>query len=284
MGRSPQLRKGRLVILGGVVAALALGVFGRLFAPKRLRFPYLTGELSPARYEALASRPGWRASKITVAPGIRLNGLVRRPTSPDAPWVLFYQGNDAELLAVGQAFLSRVGEDRDWGLAVYAYRGYDSSDGTPKLQDLAADAPEILAQLCATEKVSRDHVHLVGFSIGGHFAVRALAVAALTSPKPASLSLLASVDDIVMYRRSPWEMLDPGDDLQTRPLLDAIPAPVLVIQGTADEALAGPGQGRNIAAKLGTRARYLELPGLGHKALLDHDESIAPVRDFIAGH
>jgi len=87
-----------------------------------------------------------------------------------------------------------------------------------------------------------------------------------------------------MYRRSPWEMLDPGDDLQTRPLLDAIPAPVLVIQGTADEALAGPGQGRNIAAKLGTRARYLELPGLGHKALLDHDESIAPVRDFIAGH
>ena len=130
------------------ILALGLGVFGRILGPKSLRFPYRSGSIAPADYRALSSQPGWAARQITVAPGIRLNGLVRRPKAPDAPWVLFYQGNDAQMLKVGQAFLSRLGATRDWGLAIFAYRGYDSSDGVPRLPALAADAPEILAQ-CA---------------------------------------------------------------------------------------------------------------------------------------
>ena len=264
------------------LASMSLGVLGRFLARKRLRFPYLTGSLSAAEYSALAAQPGWSKSRITVAPGIGLNGLVRRPQAPGAPWLLFYQGNDAEMLRVGQAFLSRVSEGRDWGLAIYAYRGYDSSDGEASLAAIAADAPMILEQLCATEKVDRGRLHLIGFSIGGHFAVRALGAAARLQSKPASLSLLASVDDIVMFRRSPFAKLDPGDDYQTRPFLETVPAPVLVVQGTADEALMGPGQGRAIAAKLGNRARYLELPGLKHKELLENAQSVAAVIDFIA--
>jgi pimeloyl-ACP methyl ester carboxylesterase len=280
----PRRRRWVTVALAASVLLLSAGVYGRFFGRKRLRFPYLTSALPAAQYQALAAQPGWSASSIAVARGIRLNGLVRRPKAPDAPWVLFYQGNDRTQLAVGQAFLQRVGADRDWGLAVFAYRGYDSSDGTPHLPDLAADAPEILEQLCATEKVDRARVHLVGFSIGGHLAVRAMVAAAKLQPKPPSLSLLASVDDIVMYRRSFYEKLDPGDDFQTRPLLDAIPAPVLVVQGTADEALMGPEQGRAISRKLGARAQYLELPGVGHIALLSNPAVIGAVQEFIAAH
>jgi pimeloyl-ACP methyl ester carboxylesterase len=270
--------------LVAVVIVLSRGLRERVFGRKRLRFPYLTGTLAAAAYRALASQPGWSESQITVAPGIRLNGLLRRPKSPGAPWVLFYQGNDNAQLKVGQAFLERLAGERDWGLAVYAYRGYDSSDGIPYLSDLAADAPEILNQLCATETIDRGHVHIVGFSIGGHLAVRAMAAAQAVKPKPASLTLLASVDDIVMFRRSFYQSLDPGDDFQTRPLLDAIPVPVLVVQGTDDEALHGPQQGRDIAAKLGERAQYLELPGAGHIALLSNTRVISAVQEFISAH
>jgi pimeloyl-ACP methyl ester carboxylesterase len=274
-----------VVIVGlAAVVALSLGVFGRFFGRKRLRFPYLTGSLPAAEYQSLAAQPGWTESQITVAPGIRLNGLVRRPSVPDAPWVLFYQGNDSAMLRVGQEFLTRVGGQRGWGLAVFAYRGYDSSDGVARLDDLATDAPEILSQLCATEKVERNRVHIVGFSIGGHLAVRAMVGALRVQPKPASLSLLASVDDIVMFRRSLYQKLDPGDDYQTRPFLADIPAPVLVIQGTADEALHGPEQGRAISQALGDRAKYLELQGVGHIALLSNDAAIGAVREFIASH
>jgi pimeloyl-ACP methyl ester carboxylesterase len=278
------LSRNRKWVIVGLLAVIAVsaGICGRLLGRKRLRFPYLSGSIAAAEYQSLAAQPGWAESQINVAPGIRLNGLVRRPKAPDAPWVLFYQGNDATMLRVGQEFLKRVGAERDWGLAVFAYRGYDSSEGIPRLDDLAADAPEILAQLCATEKVERSRVHIVGFSIGGHLAVRAMVGALRVQPKPASLSLLASVDDIVMYRQSFYAKLDPGDDYQTRPFLAGIPAPVLVIQGTADDALHGPEQGQAIAKALGERAKYLELPGVGHKALLSNDAAIGAVQEFIA--
>ena len=266
------------------IVGLSLAVVGRFFGRSRLRFPYLNSALPAAEYRGLAAQVGWSASRITVAPGIGLNGLVRRPQTKDAPWLLFYQGNDANMLRVGQAFLNRVGADRDWGLAIFAYRGYDSSDGTPHYADLAADAPQILEQLCATEHVDRGHVHLVGFSIGGHLAVRAMAVAATLQPKPASLTLLAAVNDIVMVRRSFYQKFDPGDDFQTEPYLDAIPAPVLVVQGTADKALAGPAQGRAISTHLGARARYLELPGVGHLELMSEPSVIAATQEFIAAH
>jgi pimeloyl-ACP methyl ester carboxylesterase len=277
-------RKG-YVILGLVaVAAFALGVFARVFGPKRLRFPYLNGSIAPAEYQALASQPGWSARQITVEPGVRLNGLVRRPKAADAPWVLFYQGNDAHMLKVGQAFLDRLAGARDWGLAIYAYRGYDSSEGVTRLPQLAADAPEILAQLCETERVDRGRVHVVGFSIGGYLAVRAMVSAGRLQPKPPSLTLLASVNDITMVPRSFYEKLDPGDDFVTRPFLAQIPAPVLVVQGTKDEALMGPEQGRAIAAALGSRARYVEIPGVGHVELMRDERSLAATREFIEAH
>ncbi|HKO49024.1 MAG TPA: hypothetical protein VJV79_14935 [Polyangiaceae bacterium] len=277
-------RKGWIILGVAAVVALALGVFGRVFGPHRQRFPYLNGSLAPAEYQALASQPGWAVRQITVAPGIRLNGLVRRPKAPDAPWVLFYQGNDAQMLKVGQAFLSRLSATRDWGLAIFAYRGYDSSEGVPRLPALAADAPEILAQLCATEQIDRGRVHLIGFSIGGHIAVRAMVSAARLSPRPPSLTLLASVDDITMVPRSFYYKFDPGDDFHTSPFLADIPAPVLVVQGTEDIALMGPGQGRAIAAALGARARYLELPGVGHIELMENEPTLVAVREFIEAH
>jgi len=278
-------RKGLLIVgIAAVVVAVSLGVFSRVFGSKRLRFPYLSGPIAQAEYQALAAQPGWAARQITVAPGVRLNGLVRRPKAADAPWVLFYQGNDAQMLKVGQAFLSRLAGEKDWGLAIYAYRGYDSSDGAPRLPKLAEDAPVILEQLCATEHVDRGRVHLVGFSIGGHIAVRAMALAARLQPKPPSLTLLASVDDITMVPSSFYWKFDPGDDFHTRPFLAEIPAPVLVIQGTKDEALMGPEQGRTIASALGARARYIELPGVGHVELMENEPTLAAVREFIEAH
>jgi pimeloyl-ACP methyl ester carboxylesterase len=281
-----RLNRKRWILLGvaAVVALSLAGVFARVFGAKRLRFTYQTGRIGSDEYQSLASKPGWSARQITVAPFVRLNGLVRPPKAAGAPWVLFYQGNDGHMLKVGQTFLSSLAGSRDWGLAIFAYRGYDSSDGAARLPLLAADAPEILAQLCAAEKIDRARVHVVGFSIGGHLAVRAMAALAKQTSKPASLSLLAPVDDITMVRASFYQKLDPGDDFVTRPFLAEIPAPVLVVQGSADDALMGPEQGHAIAEALGARARYLEIPGEKHIALMANEQALAAVREFIETH
>ncbi len=269
------------------VAAVLVGLsplYERFFGRDRLRFPYLARPIPEAAYAALAAKPGWSKAQVEVAPGVKLNGLVRRPRSPTAPWVLFYPGNDASQLDRGQGFLIGLGADEDWGLAVFAYRGYDSSGGETSLEALRADAPEILARFCALEQVPPARVHLAGFSIGGHFAVQAARGAALRGQRAATLTLLASVDDIVMFHRSRWEKLMPGDDYQTRPFLSDVPAPVLVLQGDADSALHGAGQGRDIAAALGKRAEYVELPGVDHVPLLTDAQALSRVRAFVRAH
>jgi pimeloyl-ACP methyl ester carboxylesterase len=277
----PSVRRG-LGLLGAAAILAALSpYYERVFGRPRQRFPYLNRPISSAGYAALAAKPGWVAAQAEVSPGVRLNGLVRAPRSATAPWVLFYPGNDESQLERGQGFLIRLGGSEDWGLAVFAYRGYDSSDGTSNLDNLRADAPEILARLCAREQLSPSRVHLAGFSIGGHFAVHAASGAARRGQRAATLTLLASVDDIVMYRRSPWDQLSLGEDYQTRPLLGDVPAPVLVLQGDADSALRGAGQGRDIATALGARASYAEFRGVDHVPLLAHEPALERMRDFV---
>ena len=83
---------------------------------------------------------------------------------------------------------------------------------------------------------------------------------------------------------SPWEKLSPGDDYQTRPFLEGVPAPVLVLQGTADSALHGSDQGRAIAGVLGKRAEYQELPGVEHEALLENEPALEMARKFVLEH
>lgn len=276
----PRLKLG-LGLLGVTLLAFVAPLAERFLGRQRLRFNYLCSPMSDARYAELASKPGWSQARLQVAPGIRLRGLLRKPTNVGAPWVLFYPGNDESQLTMGQSFLSRLASDRDWGLAVFAYRGYDSSDGTPDVATLAVDAPAILDRFCVAQGVQPSNVHLIGFSIGGYFASHAARGANDARRSAATLTLMASVDDIVMVRKSPWQKLSPGDDYQTRPILTGVLGPVLVLQGTADDALAGPGQGRAIAAALGDRATYQELPGVGHEALLENDIALAKVRDFV---
>jgi pimeloyl-ACP methyl ester carboxylesterase len=259
-------------------------LFERFLGRSRLRFPYLSRPLASATYDKLAAQPGWAKAELEVESGVKLRGLVRRPQSASAPWVLFYPGNDESQLERGQGFLNGLGSGADWGLAVFAYRGYDASEGKTGLEAMRKDAPAIFSKLCESERVSPGRVHIAGFSIGGHFAVHAAAGVAAQGKRPASLTLLAPVDDIIMYYPSPWEKLTAGEDYQTHPFLAGVPGPVLVLQGTADEALAGPEQGRAIAKTLADRARYDELPGIGHVALLFHAPALETARQFIQQH
>ncbi len=265
-----------------VVLAVGLYVAERFVRRSPLRFPYLTGELASARYDELAAEPGWQRAGVDVAPGIKLNGLVRRAAA-GAPWVLFFSGNDAHLLTRGQSVLTSLAAGRrDWGLAVFAYRGFESSGGEPTLDALAADGSAVVDYLATAHGVRRSALHVVGFSIGGHLAVRAVAAQHARGERVRSLSLLASVNDIVMFRRSPWQKLSLGDAYRTAPYLADLPAPVLVLQGTADEALLGPEQGRAIARALGGRAVYVELAGVGHEALLEDAVALQKVHELIA--
>jgi pimeloyl-ACP methyl ester carboxylesterase len=165
-------------------------------------------------------------------------------------------------------------------MAVYAYRGYDSSGGTPSRDALVDDADRVMGELLDREHVKPSSLNVVAFSLGGYMAAHVVGEAAKSGRRVASLSLLASVRDITMLRRSWAARLALGDTYEIEPLLGAIPPPVLVVQGGADETL-GAEQGRKIAARLADGARYIELAGVGHNPLLESDAAIGAVRQMI---
>jgi acetyl esterase/lipase len=267
-----------LVAVGGVAALL-------LLRPRNpLRFTYATGLLPDANYAALAAKPGWQKWSLRLSDGVVLNGLVRRPTQPDAPWVLFYPGNDPAQLTTGQQAVETIIAGETWGGAVISYRGFDGSGGIPHIDELRRDGLEIFDGLRTAEHLQPAQVHLAAFSIGGNIASHVTSQLAARNTPAASLSLMASVYDIAMIRPSWYARLDAGDDLKTGPDLAGVPAPVLVLQGSADEALVGNVQGKAIAAALGAKAEYIELPGVGHVALLFNADALSQVHRFVAAH
>jgi pimeloyl-ACP methyl ester carboxylesterase len=266
----------------GLVALVSPSV-AQYFGKKHLRFPYLTGTLSAERYAELAATPGWAATSLAVTPSISLNGLIRRPASATAPWVFFLSGNDQTPLATAQTFLDRLRNGADWGCVVYAYRGYDSSGGSPDREDLEADTLKVFDDFLAREHVEPARVHVVAFSLGAYFASYLVGHAAQSGRKVASLSTLAGAEDIMMVHWRRLASFARGDVYETQPLLDAVPAPVLVVQGGADDAI-GAEQGRKLAARLGDRARYVELPGIKHIELLETAGAIDAARTMIQEH
>lgn len=60
-----------------------------------------------------------------------------------------------------------------------------------------------------------------------------------------------------------------------RPVLATILAPTLIIVGKED-AITPPEEAREIAAGIGTKARYLEVPGCGHLSTLEAPDIVTP--------
>src|SRR5262249_9771492 len=146
---------------------------------------------------------------------------------------------------------------------VWAYRGFDGSGGEPDAQVLAEDAWTAADDLRKTERCSRDRVHIVGFSLGTSLVA---AVSARAGGAPfASTTLLAPLTQIDV--RPPGRWWPGGHRYETLSYLAAMAAPILVVHGGADDVLPVDG-GRLVARRLGARARYVEIPGVGHVDLL----------------
>jgi pimeloyl-ACP methyl ester carboxylesterase len=271
----------RMLTIAGAAGAAVLVVVGLVVRNSRKvrRFEYYAAPLSAEGYAQIAARPGWSARPIDVAPGVTLRGIVRRPTRADAPWLLFFGGNGGSVLADAQRTIEAVRGGEDWGAATWAYRGFDSSTGTPGPEALASDAWAVYTRLLEDEKLTPSRVHVVGFSLGTSFAASIAARAASTPP--ASLTLLAPMTALDIMVGGKY--LGDAHRYETTPYLDAITTPTLVVHGSADEALPVD-YGRAVAQRLGSRAQYTEIPGVKHAQLVETPEALGAVRAFIKSH
>jgi pimeloyl-ACP methyl ester carboxylesterase len=238
---------------------------------------YMVRPLAAADYAAMAAKPGWREQRLTVTSGVELRGLRREPARPGGPWILFFSGNSPRMLRESQQILDGLCAEEGWGGVVWAYRGFDSSAGTPDPAALTADGVAAYMQLLTEEKIRPSAVNVVGFSLGTSIAA-AVAAQAHQQP-PATLTLLAPMTVLYMGERTQLRL----DRYETSKWLEQIASPTLVVHGVQDTTLKVE-YAQAVVAALGSRAKLLEMPDLGHSDLPMSPQVQAAVRAFISQH
>lgn len=260
-----------------LAAGLAVGLL-LVAARSRAWFVYRPGPLSDAQYRTLAERAGWRGEPITVAPGVELRGLVRRPRAADAPWLLLLPGNGEDVLRGGQALLEGLAGDADLGLAVWTYRGFDDAPGTPGPGAFEDDTT--LQHRHLVDQLGAQRIHLVSFSLGTALALRLAALLTTAGTPPEKIALLSSYDAIDVRKPLWYGRLAPADHYDAEAWASVGATPVLLVHGCDDEAIP-LAAARRLAATLGARARLIELPGRGHADWLADAAALEPIRAFL---
>lgn len=269
-----------VVIALVLIAAAAPAVITLLWSRALVYHP--TG-LSDRELSELAARPGWTSRQLEAAPGVRIYGLVRAPRDPDAPWLLFFGGNAYDL-ASSQYVLEEAGGAKDWGLAAFAYRGYDASDGEPSEAALLEDARLEARHLESEHGVKPERLVLIGQSLGSGVAAALASRLSTEGQPPAGLVLLSPFTAIrdLFEERVPlvpvgWAVRDP---FLTRDRIGSVQSPVLLIHGAADR-LIPPSHAEKLAAQLGDRAELVLLPERDHNDLWEKEDTGQVIVRFV---
>ncbi|MBM4063747.1 MAG: hypothetical protein FJ265_22005, partial [Planctomycetes bacterium] len=187
----------------------AAAVAAYLLAPKLHRFAYWSEPKTAAELRALATG-GWQLDWLEVEPGLRLAGLVRPPRDPAARWLLFVPGNSPTLLAGFRAELDRLRGDDDVGMALYAYRGFDGSGGTPTPAALVQDLVRQWDHL-VQRGARRGRIEVWGYSLGAVLAPQLGAALAARGEAPARLVLAAAAPRITVMPAGRFGRFLPAD-------------------------------------------------------------------------
>lgn len=266
----------KLLLALGLGAVLALAFLG---IKNRHRFRYRPAPLGEPEYLRLAAQPGWRADTIELGDGVTLRGLLRPPrSSPD--WLLFFPGNGGGMLHSAQSLLDKLAAEVDVGVAVYAYRGFDGSGGTPSAAALFADAAAIHAHVCRQHGAAPARLHLGGFSLGTGIALRLAGTLTAKGAPPASLVLLAPYTSLQVTADAWWAPWSFADEYDALGAASASTCKALLMHGTADNAVPITA-GRALAQAMGARAEFVAVDGAGHAEWLGQATTVARVGKFL---
>lgn len=239
----------------------AIGICAFLLAPRLHRFAYWIARRTNAEVEALATQ-GWRVDRLEVEPGVHLAGLVRPPAAADARWILFVPGNSQALLTGFRSELDRLRGEADVGMAFWAYRGFEASEGVPSPTALAADLVRQWDRV-RSFGVPAEHIEIWGYSLGTPLATQLAAALCARGEAPHRLVLAAASTRIPVMRHGPFGRFLPDDEYDATQAIPAVTCPVVIVHGSDDSALP-IGEARTMANAFGPRAVLHEVPGRGH--------------------
>jgi uncharacterized protein len=260
-----------------IAVILALAVVGFVsvawgFQRSMIYFP--THQLGPRP-------PGAQQATFTTSDGIELGGWFFPAKGAEGRAVLVCNGNAGN--RSHRVMLAEALRDRGWAVLLYDYRGYGGNPGTPSEQGLAKDARAAISWLADREDVDADRIAYFGESLGAGVATGLAA-----ERPPAALVLRSPFTSLVDLGRVHYPFLPVRLLLHDHfPVVDHVRSyegPVLVIWGERDT-IVPPDQSLAVA-QAAARSRLEVIAGADHNdaALLDGEEFVEAVVDFLAEH
>ena len=243
---------------------------------------YHPTRLSQAEAQALENKPGWKGVRLAHDEGSNF-GLVSPAREGGAPWLLFFGGNGMKIES-SQQVLSDIRGEQAYGLCVFAYRGYDTSDGQPAQEALLSDAVAAYDWLQREHGVAPEQLVTVGQSLGTGIAVHVSVTLARRGAAPAGTVLLSPYTSMAQVFDDHLPLIPIGwavsEDYRTEELTEELTPPILMIHGDRDEVI-DVRHGRELAKLLEGRAELKVIPGAHHNDLWDRAEVLDAVQGFV---
>ena len=226
-------------------------------------------------------RPGEELVWQETIRGERI-GLIIRPPSGGQGWIVFFYGNDMTIVQTWhiRQLLGSMG----YGVACVEYAGYGVSSGSPSEYGCYRSADAAVAYLRQQALVTLDQVTLVGWSLGSAVAIdlasrRDVRAQVLLSPMT---SLLATALDLARLGKARLGKsaftIGPFNALSRARSIDC---PTLIVSGSED-ALTRPWMANELTKAMGSHARLISLPGVGHNSMLNSGDRLwNVVKDFL---
>jgi fermentation-respiration switch protein FrsA (DUF1100 family) len=258
---------GALVLYGGVVGAMFVFQRRIIYVPDR-----------KAKTPDRSGLPEMAVVSYRIGDGLTLSGWYREPTVPDAPVLVYFQGNAGHIAE--RASKVRPFLDAGMGVLLAGYRGYGGNPGRPSEAGLYADGNAAL-NFVEARGVAPDRIVLYGESLGSGVAVK------LASDRPVGAVVLeapftSAVD--VGAAAYPWVpvRLAMRDRFDSVSRIGGVAAPVLVMHGERDRTTPVRLGRRLLAAAAEPKEGHF-FPLAGHTDLHDHG-AVAVVLDFLRTH
>jgi len=260
-----------LLVLLGIPVAIYIGAGALLYARQdRLLFQPAKGPIDVAA----AGVTGMRAVTLRTAAGVALTAWYK-PPPPGRPVILYFHGNGGDI--AGRSGRMRLFDGFGWGALFVEYRGYGPNSGVPSEDGFNQDALAAYAFLRAAE-VPSERIVLYGESLGTGVAVRLATerkVAAVVLDSP-YVSIAAVAQQRFWFMPAALLIKNP---FILRARIDAIHAPLLVLQGALDRVVP-PAQGQAVYAAALQPKAFWSGPHTHHWDVLESGGA-AVMRDFL---
>jgi pimeloyl-ACP methyl ester carboxylesterase len=216
-----------------------------------------------ARHIAALNKPDRLSLKyldemtLDVAPGVTIHGYTSANRPQNAPLIIAFGGNADTAAEIAKNLEWQFPKHR---VAVFDYRGYAQSTGTPSQEALYADGVRIHDALL--EQFKPVYTLLVGYSLGSGVAVY------VSKHRPvAGMVLVTPYDSLVRVAQQAYPLLPVAALMRHRfpsyKYMVGNPTPTYIITAGADT-LVRPERGRALRDLTRNLVGYHEIPNVGH--------------------